>query len=165
MKIKNNMHDNAAGYSIPVDKLGELHSKANNDLSCYDFGDSYYEVNFRRKANDQDISDLIEDLHSYKDVWGQGNSEALINITDLYFSMKDVLFMGKNGDTLKIVKNGIAYIKFFAKDLIEKIKSMNTDKFKLEIVGKANMNYWAGRSMPQIFIESYELKEDNLLDF
>ena len=71
--------------------------------------------------------------------------------------------MGKNQDTVKIVKNGIAYMKFFAKDFIEEIK--NYDEMVMEVVGKGNLNYWMGTTTPQIFIENYELRKDNKLDF
>lgn len=55
--------------------------------------------------------------------------------------------MGKNQDTVKIIKNGIAYMKFFAKDFIEELKSYPND-IKLEVVGRANLNEWGGRVTP-----------------
>ena len=35
-------------------------------------------------------------------------------------------------------------------------------KVKLEIVGRANVNYWGGNVIPQIFIDDYEVKDDAL---
>ena len=35
-------------------------------------------------------------------------------------------------------------------------------KIKLEIVGRANVNYWGGNVIPQIFIDDYEVKDDAL---
>lgn len=156
-------HDNAAGVSILNKNLDALHKKANEDLAQYDFGDTYYEVNFERRAWNEDIEALIKDLAKYKNCWSQQNDEPLIYIKDLHFSKKDVQIMGKNQDTIKIVKNGIAYMKFFAKDMIEELK--NYDEVVMEVVGKGNLNYWMGTVTPQIFIESYEIKEDNKLDF
>ena len=72
--------------------------------------------------------------------------------------------MGKNKDTIKIVKNGIAYMKFFAKDLIAELDQYHND-IKFEVVGKANLNTWMGSTTPQIFIEQIDVKEDKLLDF
>ena len=68
--------------------------------------------------------------------------------------------MGSQKDTVKIMKNGIAYMKFKAKDMIEELNKYNN--IKMEVVGRANLNEWGGRVTPQIFIEEYEIKDDTL---
>ena len=156
-------HDNAAGCSIKNDDLGRLHEMANKDLAKYDLGEDYYEVNFERQAYSADLPDLITELAKFKDVWSQRNDEPLIYIKDLHFSRADVQIMGKNKDTIKIVKNGIAYMKFFAKDMIEELNQY--DEIKMEVVGKGNLNEWCGTVTPQIFIEQYQIKEDLVSDF
>lgn len=157
-------HDNACGISILNTNLPKLHEMANHDLAQYNFGDGFYEVNFERQALADDLGDLIEDLAKYKHIWSQGNDEPLIYIRDLHVEKKDIQVMGKNQDTIKITKNGIAYMKFFAKDFIEELKSYPND-IKLEVVGKANLNTWMGNVTPQIFVEQIDIKEDKLLDF
>lgn len=156
-------HDNAAGCSIKNNDLNELHRRANTDLAKYDFGEDYYEVNFERQAFNDDLSALITELANFKDIWSQQNNEPLIYIKDLHFMRKDVQIMGRNQDTIKIIKNGIAYMKFFAKDMIEELNQY--DEIKMEVVGKANLNYWNGTVTPQIFIEQYQITGDNLLEF
>ena len=156
-------HDNAAGISIDSKNLSRLHELANQQLLAYDFGDSFYEVQFERQAHSGDLEDLIVDLNRYKNVWGQRNEEPLIYIKDLHFNFDNVQIMGKNQDTIKIVKNGIAYMKFFAKDMIEELRQYSD--ITMEVVGKANLNSWNGITTPQIFIENYEIKEDRLTDF
>jgi len=156
-------HDNAAGCSIKNIDLSKLHQIANERLSQYNFGEEYYEVDFERRASEADLDDLIRDLAQYKFVWSQQNTEPMIYVRDFFIKSSDVQIMGKNKDTVKIVKNGIAYMKFFAKNLIEELN--RHENIKLELVGKANLNEWNGTTTPQIFIESYEIKEDNLLDF
>ena len=158
-------HDNAAGCSIRNTDLDTLHSRANTDLAQYNFGEDYYEVEFERQALSDDLTRLIYDLAQYKTVWSQQNNEPYIYVRDLHFSKKDMQIMGRNADTIKIVKNGVAYMKFFAKDLIEEIKNLEGDEIKMEVVGKANLNEWMGTVTPQIFIEQIEIKQDNLLDF
>ena len=59
-------------------------------------------------------------------------------------------------DTLKIEKFGVCYMKFFAKDLIQELKTLGNE-IKLNIVGHANINTWGGRTTPQIFIDAYEV--------
>ena len=158
-------HDNAAGISLLASNLSKLHNLANEELKNYDFNSNFYQVDFQRQALSKDLPLIIEDLEKYKHVWSQKNNQPLLYITDLHFSKKNIKIMGKKEDTLKIEKNGIAFMKFFAKDMIEEIKRIPGDEIKLEVVGKANLNEWNGTVTPQIFIENYEIKEDSLTDF
>lgn len=158
-------HDNAAGCSIKNTDLNKFHEIANEELKDFNFGENYYEVEFERQALDNDLEDLIYDISNYKSIWSQMNNEPLIYIKDLHFKKSDLQIMGKNGDTVKVVKEGIAYMKFFAKDMIEELQSIKGEDIKMEVVGKANLNEWNGITTPQIFIENYEIKEDKLTDF
>ena len=151
-------HANAAGCSIADKDLRAFHEYANKALKDIDFGEGVYDVNFVRAAADKDIEKLIFDLAQYEDTWGQNNPEALIYIHDLNITKEECQILGKNSDTLKINKFGISYMKFFAKDLIQQLKEM--DKIKINLVGKPNVNEWAGTCTPQIFIEAYELEDD-----
>jgi len=153
-------HDNAAGVSIPDARLRDFHKWANELLADVDFGENCHDVNFERIAADEDIRDIIMDIGSHSGIWGQQNNEPLIHVSDINVTMSDVKIMGKNMDTVKIEKFGIAYMKFHAKDLIEDLKQYS--KVKLEIVGRANVNYWGGNVIPQIFIDDYEVTDDAL---
>ena len=97
-------------------------------------------------------------MANYEDTWGQGNPQALIYVHDLNITKDDYQIMGKNKDTLKITKFGVAYMKFFAKDLIQKLETMG--KIKINLIGKPNLNEWGGNYTPQIFIEAFELEDD-----
>ena len=106
--------------------------------------------------------ELITELSRYPDLWGQKNPTPLLGITDIVFDTdSDVSIMGKNQDTVKIMSHGISYIKFFAKDFIENLQNMTGRTVRMNVVGKANLNEWMGTETPQIFIENYELLEDN----
>ena len=156
-------HANAAGCGILDKNLDGFHKYANEKLANVDFGESWYEVNFERIAADQDIRDLIVDITSHEDIWGQHNNEPLIHIKDINITDKDIRIMGRNLDTVKIEKFGIAYMKFHAKDFIEELKQYSGE-IKLEIVGRANLNFFAGTYTPQIFITNYQIS-DNTLGF
>lgn len=156
-------HANAAGCGILDKNLDGFHKYANEKLANIDFGESWYEVNFERIAADSDIRDLIVDITSHEDIWGQHNNEPLIHIKDINITDKDIRIMGRNLDTVKIEKFGIAYMKFHAKNLIEELKQYNGE-IKLEIVGRANLNEWNGTYTPQIFITNYQIS-DNTLGF
>lgn len=153
-------HDNAAGVSIPDARLRDFHKWANELLADVDFGENCHNVNFERIAADEDIRDIIMDIGNHAGIWGQQNDEPLIHVSDINVTMSDVKIMGKNMDTVKIEKFGIAYMKFHAKDLIEDLHKYS--KLKLEIVGRANVNYWGGNVIPQIFIDDYEVTDDAL---
>ena len=153
-------HDNAAGVSIPDSYLRDFHKWANEALADIDFGENCHDVNFERIAADEDIRDIILDIGSHDGIWGQQNDQPLIHVSDINVTMSDVKIMGKNMDTVKIEKFGIAYMKFHAKELIEELKQYS--KVKLEIVGRANVNYWGGNVIPQIFIDDYEVTDDAL---
>lgn len=153
-------HDNAAGAQIPDKNLSAFHSYANEALAEIDFGENCYDVNFERIAADSDLEALIVDICSHGGIYGQCNSEPYIHVTDINFTSDDVQIMGKDADTVKIMKNGIAYMKFKATDLIEDLRKY--DEIKMEIVGRANLNSWGGRVTPQIFIEDYEVSNGAL---
>ena len=54
-------------------------------------------------------------------------------------------------------------MKLSGKDMIEELNQY--EEIGSEVVGEANLNEWMGTITPQIFIENYEIKKDNLLDF
>ena len=156
-------HANAHGVGILDKNLAAFHEYANEALKDIDFGENVYEVNFERIAADNDLENLIYDLAEHEDLWGQGCPEPLIHIKDINITKNDIQVLGKNQDTVKITKFGIAYMKFHAKDMIEELSKYNGD-IKLEVVGRANLNEWLGTYTPQIFISNYQI-EDGTLGF
>ncbi|MBR4155376.1 MAG: hypothetical protein IKU01_01555 [Bacteroidales bacterium] len=151
-------HDNAFGCSLLDRDLSNFHKWANNELQDIDFGEGVYDVNFVRAAADNDIQDIIFDLGKYEECWGQDTPEPLIYIHDLNITRNDYQIMGKNSDTLKITKFGIAYMKFHAKELIEELEQY--DEIKMDLVGRGNINTWMGVETPQIFIDAYQLRDN-----
>lgn len=89
------------------------------------------------------------------------NNEPIIYVTSIHFSKDEVQIMGKNQDTVKIEKNGIAYMKFFAKELIKELEDA-PDDLVMNVIGRANLNEWMGRVTPQIFIDDYEILDGKL---
>lgn len=150
-------HEGAHGISISNKKLSDFHDWANKELADVNFGEGVYDVNFSRAAADKDIEDIIFDLAKYENTWGQNNPEALLYIHDLNITRNDYQIIGKDKTTIKIEKFGITYLKFHAKKLIEELEQLN--EIKMELIGKANVNEFAGRITPQIFIEDYEVQD------
>lgn len=157
------MHDNACGISIANANLKRLHKIANEELKKYDFGETYYEVEFEMPANSIQLPVLINDLERYRDVWSQNCGEPNIHVVDINVTWDEIDVVGRNQDTLRIHKNGITFIKFFAKDLIKELKQYNN--LKIEVVGRASVNEWRGTYTPQILIEAIDFKENKIIDF
>ena len=152
-------HANAFGVSIPDDKLRDFHEYANEALANIDFGENVYDVNFVRGADSKDLYDLVIDLGKQNGIWGQGNPEAVVCVENILCSPRSVRIMGSNQDTLKIEYNGMSYLKFRAKDLIEKINKYPADtQLSITVVGRCNLNEWGGRKTPQLFIDDCEIK-------
>lgn len=158
----NHGHNNAFGTSILNSNLGMFHEYANAALADMDLSTDAYKVNFERYAMEGDIEAIIADVDEHKAIFGTGNPEPLLYVKDINIKPNDVQVIGSKQDTVKILYNGIVYIKFHANDLIEDLKKYND--IKLNIVGRGNMNVWMGRATPQIIIDSYEV-EDNTYGF
>lgn len=155
-------HANAAGASIKKSYIDKFIEKANIDLANYNFNDDSYEVNFERYPYSKDLDSLIYNISKYKNFFGQNNPEPLIAIKDIHLTKKDIILMGSNKDTLKFEKQGVSFIKFKASNMIEELEDL--EEINIELVGKANINYWGGHETPQIFIEDYNIK-DGTFDF
>ena len=151
-------HANAFGISIPDGKLKDFHDYANEALKNVNFGENMYDVNFVRGADSKDLYDLVIDLASQNGIWGQGSPEPVVCVEEISCSPRNVRIMGTNQDTLKIEYNGMSYLKFRAKDLIEKINQYPADaQLSITVVGRCNLNEWGGRKTPQLFIDDCEI--------
>lgn len=154
-------HPNAAGCAIVDTKLKDFHTYANEALGYINFNENFYDVDFWREGDD-DIEPLIYNLASINDIWGQGNPEPLIYVHHLFITSDEWAAIGAKKDTLRIEHNGVTFIKFHAEDEIEQIRKCNM--IKLNLVGKANINVWAGKETAQLIIEACEIIDD-LLEF
>ena len=157
-------HANAFGVSIPDCKLRDFHAYANAALRTIDFGENVYDVNFIRDSKAADLNRLVIELGGAGDIWGQNNPQPLVYVHNILVNPSNIRVMGANQDTVKIEADGMSYLRFHAKDLIEDLKDIH-EPFYLEVVGKPNLNEWMGRVTPQMFIEDYEIKKANQFNF
>ena len=70
----------------------------------------------------------------------------------------DIMIMGRLKNTIKIQYNGVSYLKFFAKDLIEELESYRGD-ITINIIGTGKINKWMNRETPQIVIKELEIQK------
>lgn len=150
-------HPNAAGVGIEDSKVDSLINYSNKELKNVDFGEKWHEINFERTAYEEDISNIIREIGAHPEYWGQHNPEPKIEVDHIHARRADITVMGKNKDTVKIVCDGVTYIKFKAQDFIDELAKYN--EMDISIVGRANLNEWMGRVTPQIFIDDYNIND------
>lgn len=156
-------HAGAFGISFFDNDLNALREYFNNKLQNINYTeDNVYEVDLETTADDPWLIPIISQIDKYKGIWGKGIEEPLLYIKNIPLYHKDIIIMGTNGDSFKFVKNGIAFVKF--KDLEFYDNLMNSEEpIYLNVIVKANMNYWQGHSTPQLFIQDYNI--ENIYDF
>ena len=156
-------HGNAFGIGFKNENLDNLRNYFNEKLKNINYiEDNVYEVDLETIVDDPWLIPIISQIDKYKGIWGKGVEEPLLYIKNIPLYHKDIIIMGTNGDSFKFIKNGIAFVKF--KDLEFYDNIMNSEEpIYLNVVTKANMNYWNGHSTPQLFIQDYNI--ENIYDF
>lgn len=148
-------HDNAAGWGLNGDKLDALLNYANSHLKAEDF-DTCYVVDYVLDGSDYN-DELLGSIAAHPEFFGNHIDEPKIIIKNI--PLMNFTTMGADGSSAKIIYNDIAYVKFKDSKFIEDIK--NNRMKKLTVYGRPNLNDWMGTKTVQIFIEDYELEEDN----
>jgi len=157
-------HANAAGFSIKVKDIDKLTNYANEKLKDINFNEGFYEADFIVPGNCSYLSNIIEELENGRSLWGQGNPEPIIIVTNITIDVKDIQVIGAYKDTLKFSFNDITYVKFKAKSLIDEL-FLQSGKINITAAGRGNINEWGGRTTPQILLDEIEIKESSADDF
>ena len=152
-------HKNAAGYSIPYNRISNLISYANSTISDQGL-ENVYDVDYIFNAN-ENFTQLGFELAAAEDFWGNEIKEPTVVVEDIPLS--SVMVMGEKRDTTKISYGGLNYIRFKDTDFAQ-LTSHTTNGSTITIYGKFNINVYAGRKYLQIFIDDYEIK-DSKFDF
>ena len=158
-------HANAAGFSLKSNNVSKLYDYANEKLKDVNFNEGYYDADFVISGNYSDISNLVMDLGSNTSLWGQQNKEPIIIVENITIPKNQIQYIGSKKDTIKFVFNGMTYMIFKAQDVIDEIKAFNNDILNITCAGRANINKWGGRMVPQIYVDEIELKESSIYDF
>lgn len=157
-------HANAAGYAVKTGNLDKLQNFANKELEEINFNEGFYEADFIVNGNCSYLSELIEDLEQGKELWGQRNEQPIVIVENVNINTSEISIIGSYKDTLKFVYNGITYVKFKAKALIDEL-FLNPGKINITIAGRTNVNEWGGRKTPQIMIDEIEVRSVTENDF
>lgn len=136
-------HASAAGFKIHKDKIDQFLNIVEEKLPKVE---KVLECDF---ALTGDKGMLIASASQFEDHIGCDIKEILM-YDEINVSASNMSIIGKNSNVLKIVDNGVTYIKFGFKG------ELPTSPKTLRIVGKPNLNEWAGDITPQVMIEAME---------
>lgn len=95
----------------------------------------------------------------------QQNDEPVIIVENITLPKSSIQKIGSKKDTVKFVFNGMTYMIFKAQNIIDQIDAFDGDTLNITCAGRANINRWGGRIVPQIYIDEIELKESSIYDF
>ena len=152
-------HAQAFGLKINDSKVDKFIKYSNDKLADFNFGETSYLVDYEFTEQDfSDIDTMALQLNEIKSIWGRGIEEPRIAIRDLSYTIDNVQTMGKTGDTVKISKKGISFIKF--KDLNFANEILKYDYGTITLIGKVQLNDWMGKKTAQVIIEDYEIVDD-----
>lgn len=149
-------HPSAHGCNVKKENKDKLIEYCNSKLKDIVF-EAIPSVDFifdMSSSNQRQLlSQCCMELDKYKDIWGQGVHEPLILCKNIDVSKIQLMAKG----TMKITNGEIAFMKFFSEETYNNIK--NTNK-KIDIIGRLNVNVWAGRKTAQVFIDNYDFSKE-----
>ena len=150
-------HSSAFGICIKKENIKKLIELSNKLLKKYEFK-QIYDVDFLITPQELDSSYIFK-LDEMKHLWGTDLREPLIMVTGMCVDESNLEIIGKKSNIIKIQYQGIEYIMFRAKEVINKIP--DTNSYKINLIGKPNVNEWRGNIVPQIIMEDCEIKGDD----
>ncbi|MFR2314877.1 DHH family phosphoesterase [Terrisporobacter sp.] len=154
-------HQGAFGVKIFINKFNELLMDLTN--TKFKTEETIYEVDAAYVDGVVSAMDIIA-VDELKNHWCRGFEKPLFYIKLSDISSREVVTMGAAGNSVKIHKNYISFVKFKCseEELDELLKHKN---FDMEIIGTFNLNEWNGRTMPQVIIEDFKVtKRTNELE-
>jgi len=147
-------HQGAFGLGLPANKINSF--LESTDAILYNMpNEATYHVDYIWRANEADPQAII-DIGEMDEFWGKDVDESLIAITGIQVTKDNLTMMKSN--TVKIsLPNNISIIKFRMSD--EEFNTLYSENgvVEIDIVGKCNINEWAGNRYPQIFLEDYNI--------
>lgn len=111
-------------------------------------------------------SDLFFFNDNFKGYFGSGIPIPQVHIQSFTLDSQDIQVLGASKTTIKFIKNGVEFIKFFCgQDIKDKlhIDSKKNVKIQVELIGELGINEFRGQKKYQIIINEVEVKDKNNL--
>lgn len=154
-------HEGACGFALPIknrQKVVDIWNEKFKDIKI----EGNYAVDFILNFKDLTNSDYYL-IDTYRYLWGTGVAEPLFAIINIPLFPENIKVMGQNKDTAKYDYSGKSFIKFH---LPKNDKFLNLasnydikKSYIMNVVGKVSMNHFAGRVIPQVMMEDYDIIE------
>lgn len=147
-------HANAFGAGIKDCNMKAFIELTNKLLANIDFRPIYW-VDFIYQSNELNPITILT-IGQYNHLWGQQLDKPKIAIENIDVTPEKISVM--KGPSLKIIVNGIEYIKFKATEKELELFQEN-EIVNINIVGECDINNWGGVERPQIIIKDYEVNK------
>ena len=134
-----------------------------SQLKDYNFHENEYPVNLIAYSYEEKLLPFIQDIGQHENIWGSCNPEPKLCIKNLALNSSNVVICGTKRDTIKVTDNGIVYMFFNSKDLIDEYEQKGS--LILDIVGTAKLNHFRGIVTPQILVNNYSPCNSNPFTF
>ena len=147
-------HQSAFGAGIYDKDIEAFVEKTDKELENIEFNKKYF-VDYIFQASDIKTN-VILDLGSYTQFWGQNIDEPYITIENIVLKEDDIQLIGEKHKTIKfILPNGVEAITFNgSEEIYEEFQQLaKTNRFNF--VGKCRVNDWGGQYKPQLLLEDY----------
>ena len=156
-------HANAGGVGIKDSNFDALIENLDYEYADLDFEPCYWVDADVSLTNSQKAENIVLQVASLNDYWGQGIQQPYLAFTDIKITKDNCQLMKSN--TFKITCGELSFIKFSMPD--EEWENLIPDMgYKvLTIIGTCQLNNWNGYEYPQVLIEDYQIKRVVKYDF
>ena len=113
-----------------------------------------YEVDYWFHTGETLDSEMLYEIASYDDLWGNSIPQPKFAM-DINYTSDEIKVMGADGSSLKISHDGIDFVAFKCKDLIAQLQAKESGH--ITIVGRPQLNEWMGRKSVQVIIDDIEV--------
>lgn len=164
-----NGHENSCGVSIEENNLQKLIDYYNNVNISYE-----QDIDVLQSYKINNIPDYVYNIFENTElnaIWGNGLPKPLFEVHDILYYPKDIMILGNNKRTIKIISNGVSFIIFNVtkqqkadlglgyivnNEFYENIKE---DKFCLSCIGELSVNRYKNYINNQMIINNFETKK------
>ena len=147
-------HANAFGSFLRKDRVDDIRNYFDTHLDAATFADTVYEVDYWFHTGETLDSEMLYEIASYDDLWGNSIPQPKFAM-DINYTSDEIKVMGADGSSLKISHDGIDFVAFKCKDLIAQLQAKESGH--ITIVGRPQLNEWMGRKSVQVIIDDIEV--------
>ncbi len=147
-------HANAFGSFLRKDQVDDIRNYFDAHLDAATFADTVYEVDYWFHTGETLDSEMLYEIASYDDLWGNSIPQPKFAM-DINYTSDEIKVMGADGSSLKISHDGIDFVAFKCKDLIAQLQAKESGH--ITIVGRPQLNEWMGHKSVQVIIDDIEV--------